>query len=678
MLGGMRLAFLTGNSRVVRLALLAAVMVAAGGRGTAGADEARTLERATAGEPGTRRLAMSGEGDVLNFSLLDYRGKHYEPRRVDARALVLFFTGPDCPIGIQTAPKLQAISEELGPDGVAVWMINAMPQNDPDDRRLDAMFALGRIAPRDRIGDRYIVQGMRGLVPDSVLGDRETLRRETREHVWGSPPMPPVLRDAHQLVSRYFGVKRTCDTLVIDTERMAVVYRGAVDDQFAEGARRPKATAHYLRDALGEFLAGQAVTTPRTTPHGCAVTYETGADDEPIDYVSEIAPLLRKSCVECHSAGNIGPFEMSSYAKVKGWSAMIEEVLLERRMPPWHADPHYGTFANDRSLTAGESQALLRWIKQGCPRGEGADPLEAQASAAVAPAPAGWALGEPDFIVKLAKQEIPATGVVDYRFIDSDFVMPSGAWLRAAITKPGNREAIHHVIVRVRYPAFYRDRPEEAFLFTTWVPGLLERELPAETGMFVPKGARFNFEIHYTTNGRPQTDETEVGLYLAKEKPKMRYETRGFENRDLDIPPGVADARHVTSYYFKKDARIFSLAPHMHLRGSWFRFELLRPDGKRETLLSVPNYDFNWQTSYRLAEPKRVQAGSWLLCTGGFDNSAKNPHNPDPTARARWGPQSWNEMFMGFMDVAEDPPATGGTEAPASGGSQEQHLEKSQ
>lgn len=607
------------------------------------------------------RPSKSGEGDVLNFSLLDYRGKHYELRRADAKLVVLFFTGPDCPIARRNAPKLQAIAEEFGPRGVAVWMVNAMPQNDPSDARLDAMFELGRVAPRSRMGDRYVVQGMRDLVSDAVLGDRETLRQETRDHVWGTPPLPPVLRDSHQLVSRYFGVKRTCDTIVIDTAKMAVVYRGAVDDQFAEGAKRPRATAHYLRDALGESLAGKPVTMPRTMAHGCAVTYETGPDDAAISYVKEIAPLLQKSCVGCHSPGNIGPFTMDGYKKVKGWSAMIEEVLLERRMPPWHADPHHGTFANDRSLTAVETQALLRWIKQGCPRGDGEDPLERPAAA-----PAEWELGKPDFVVKLPKQEIPATGVLDYRFIDADFVMPQDAWLRAAITKPGNRQVIHHVIVRVRYPAFFRDKPEEAFLFTTWVPGLPQAEFPAGTGMYLPKGARFNFEVHYTTNGHAQTDESEVGLYLAKEKPKMRFEVRGFETRDLDIPPGDGDARHTIAYGFKRDTRIFALSPHMHLRGKRMKFELLGPDGTRETLLSVPAYDFNWQTSYRLAEPKLAPAGSWLMCTGAFDNSAKNPHNPDATARARWGPQSWNEMFMGFMDVAEEPPADGAT--PKGGG----------
>lgn len=596
-----------------------------------------------------------GGSEVLNFSLLDYHGRHYELRKVDARLLLLFFTGPDCPIARQNVPKLQAISEALTPKGVVVWQINSMPQNDPDDRKLDAMFALGRVAPRDRMGDRYIVQGMRGLVSDAVLGDVETLRQETREHVWGSPPMPPVLRDERQLVSRYFGVSRTCDTIVIDTQKMTVVYRGAIDDQFTEGAKKPKPTANYLRDALSAFLDGKPIATPQTKPHGCAVTYQTTSLETPVSYTSTIAPLLQKSCIGCHSDGNVGPFSMSSYEKVKGWSAMIDEVLLDRRMPPWHADPHFGEFANDRSLTGEESQAMLRWIRQGCPRGEGDDPLPA-ASVAAAKAE-GWALGQPDFVATLPKQGVPSTGVLDYRFIDSEFVMPQDAWLRAAIVKPGNRKVVHHIIVRVRYPITYRDRPEEAFLFSSWVPGLAQSELPAGTGLFVPKGAKFNFEAHYTTNGEPQTDESAIGLYLSKEPPPMRFEVRGFENRDIDIRPGDPDARYTTSYFFKTDTRLFGMAPHMHLRGSWFKFELLTPDGKRETLLSVPSYDFNWQTSYTLAAPRHIPAGSWMLCTGGFDNSAKNPANPDPTARAHWGPQSWNEMFMGFMDVADEPGA---------------------
>jgi hypothetical protein len=216
------------------------------------------------------------------------------------------------------------------------------------------------------------------------------------------------------------------------------------------------------------------------------------------------------------------------------------------------------------------------------------------------------------------------------------------------------------VIVRLRHPA---GAPESAradsFLFTTWVPGLGAGECPPGTGLFVPKGARFNFEIHYTPTGEEQTDRSEVGLYLAKETPKARLDVRAAHTRELDIPPGAGDAKHTATYFFAKDAVVYAVAPHMHLRGKWFKFELLSPGGKKETLLSVPNYDFNWQTGYRLAEPRRVPAGSWMLCTGAFDNSATNPHNPDPAARVHWGPQTGNEMFMGFITLAE-PPAKAG------------------
>jgi hypothetical protein len=595
------------------------------------------------------------DAEVLNFSLIDYNGKNHELRRAGGRAVVLYFTGVGCPIARQSTHKLQALADRFGRHGVTVWLINATPQNDPDPLALDLMFKLGGRAPREMLGDRYPLKGMRGLVDPAVLGDVDTIRKETLETLFGPAPLPPILRDRHQLVSRYFGVTRTCEAIVIDTKSQAIVYRGAVDDQFTEGARKPKATKHYLADALEEFVSGKEITTPRTRVHGCAITYadDSRQADAPISYAREVAPILQVRCVTCHSPGNIAPFAMTSYDKVKGWSAMIREVLLDRRMPPWHADPHFGQFANDRSLTGPEARTLMRWIDQGAPRGEGEDPLAAAHRATTRPttAPADWPLGAPDFLVKIPEQQIPATGVVDYRYPDSDFVMPRDAWLRAAITKPGAPQSLHHVIVRVRYPS---GSPEtEAYLLTTWVPGLEQGEFPAGTGVFIPKGSRFNFEVHYTTNGQPQTDRTEVGLYLASETPKMRLEVRATETRALDIPPGAPDARHTTTYAFKRDAILYELSPHMHMRGAWFRFDLLHPDGRRETLASVPNYDFNWQYGYWLKEPRRIPAGSWLLCTGGFDNSDRNPHNPDQTKRVHWGPQSWNEMFMGFMTVAE-------------------------
>ena len=609
---------------------------------------------------------------VKNFSLLDYDGKHYELRRADAAVVVLFFTGAGCPIARQSAPKLNAILDEFGKQRVAVWMVNATPQNDPDERRLDMMFKLGQFAPKEVLGERYALTQMRDLVPLSVLGDKQTIRQETLQYAFGVPPLPPVLRDEHQLVSRHFGVTRTCEAIAIETKNSTVIYRGAVDDQFAEGARKPAAAHQYLRDALAEFLAGKAVSTPSSKVHGCAITYdeevvgEDGGIAKPgpagknakISYAKQVAPLLESKCVDCHSEGKVGPFAMSSYEKVKGWSAMIEEVILDRRMPPWHADPHVGKFSTDRSLSGPEARTLLKWIDQGCPRGDGQGETEDPLAAARPPAPK-WPLGAPDYVVPLPPQDVPATGTVDYRYIDSDFVAPRDMWLRAATCRPGNAKVVHHIIVRLRQPASIPDAARaDSFLFTTWVPGLGAGECPPGTGLFVPKGAKFNFEVHYTPTGEAQTDRSEVGLYLAKETPRARLDVRAAHTRALDIPPGASDAQHTATYFFKKDAIVYAIAPHMHLRGKWFKFELMTPNGKREPLLSVPNYDFNWQTSYRLAEPLKVPAGSWMLCTGAFDNSPNNPHNPDPTARVHWGPQTNNEMFMGFITLAEQQATT--------------------
>ena len=593
-----------------------------------------------AAEPTTEREPRRVEpktGEVVNFSLLDYRGKYHELRRADARVVVLFFTSFGCPIARQSVPKLRILRNDYASRGVEFWLVNSSPQDDPDDSTLE-----------------NLVRGRgRGLVPQSVLADPEALRSEILKATVGRMP---ILRDELQLVAQKFGVTRTCEVIAIDTKNSAIIYRGALDDQSTEGAQKPKATEKYLVNALEEFLAGKPITTSTAPAHGCRITFETEPAKEPISYSGQVAPLLQKHCVGCHSPGNIGPFAMSSYKKVKGWSAMMEEVVLDRRMPPWHADPHYGKFVNDRALTAAESHTLLRWIEQGCPRGEGEDPLTNAPPPAVV-----WKLGPPDFLVPLPKaEEIPATGTLNYRYIDADFEMPQDAWLRAANCRAGNAKVVHHIIVRVRYPDGYKNAPPEAFLFTSWVPGLEQDEFPAGTGVFLPKGTRFNFEMHYTTNGEEQTDQSELGLHLAKEPAQRQLEVRASETRDFEIPPGDPDAQHFSMYCFKRDAMLYSLSPHMHLRGSSFKFQLLHPDGKRETLLSVPQYDFNWQTSYRLAEPRRVPAGTWMLCTGSHDNSAKNPNNPDPAKTIRWGLQSWDEMFMGFMTVADLPaePAT--------------------
>ena len=445
-------------------------------------------------------------GEVVNFSLLDYKGKHYELRRAEGRVVVLFFTSFGCPIARQSMPKLRDLRRQFADKGVVLWLVNSCPQEDPEDSVIE-MFVKSR---RNR------------LAPEPSSGDPQALRGELLQSAVGSTP---VLRDELQLVARRLGVTRTCEAIAIDLKNSRIIYRGAVDDQFTEGARKPKPTETYLATALTEFLAGKPITTAETKVHGCRIAFDYQPSPEPISYSKEIVPLLHKDCVGCHSPGQIGPFSLSSYQKVKNWSAMIEEVVLDRRMPPWHADPHYGKFANHRQLTPIETHNLLRWIEIGCPRGEGEDPLTNAPPSVVT-----WKLGQPDLVVRLPQpQDIPATGTLNYRYLDADFEMPKDGWLRAAVCRPDNAKVVHHIIVRVIYPDDYKDAPPEAYLFTSWVPGLAQGEFPAGTGMFLPKGARFNFEMHYTTLGQEQTDRSELGLYLAKEPPQRRLEIRASE-----------------------------------------------------------------------------------------------------------------------------------------------------
>jgi peroxiredoxin len=551
--------------------------------------------------------AFNADQQVLNFALLDIKGRFHELRRTDAKAIVLFFTMNGCPVARQSYSKLRELRKDFASRGVAVWIINT------DDAE-----------------------------------SRSSIEKEVRDHGAGSTP---VLIDDAKGVTRMLGVKRTCEAIAISTKDWKVFYRGAVDDQLTEGAKKPAASAKYLQRALEEFLANKSVVEPATVTHGCLIQFDSPKAEAPTSYANDIAPLLAKKCVSCHSPGNIGQWSMSNYNKVKSKAAMMEEVLLARRMPPWDADPHYGKFSNDRSLTAAEKRVLLRWIESGVPSGEGDDPL-----ASFKVTNTEWPLGKPDLIVSLpAPQEVPATGVLDYRHVDVPLELTNTIWLGAAAIKAGNLECTHHVIVRVKYPKEGRTSTQDAEGLEGWSPGKTFERFPAGTGKRLKPGAVINFELHYTTTGKPETDRSEIGLYFLKEKPPLQYETRMAINQDLNIPPGESDVRTHAIAGFKRDTMLYSFVPHMHTRGAWMKYEALYPDGRRETLLHVPRYDFNWQIEYVLAEPKRMPAGSWILCTGGFDNSALNPNNADPKKRVTWGEQSFDEMFIGFMNVAELP-----------------------
>jgi peroxiredoxin len=544
----------------------------------------------------------SAVDETPDFALLDFRGREYRLRRTDAKAVVLFFTATGCPVAEQSFARLKALQKKYDREGIRIWLIDS---NTADDRA-----ALQKQAQEFRLTNL------------------------------------PLLQDETQGVAEMLGVKRTGTIVAIETEHWSVFYRGAIDDQMVEGAQKPQATANYLADALDALLAKKKAPVTETNGRGCIISFER----TPVSYATQVAPVLESKCFGCHSPGNIGSFAMTNYARVKAMSDMIQETVLARRMPPWQPDRHHGKFANGTMLTLDEARTLLRWVGQGAQRGEGEDLLEKAVAEHVA-----WPLGEPDAVIALPKvEEIPTTGVFDYRHIKVKVPFEEDVWVKGVVARPGNRRVVHHIIVRVRAPGQKDDDQEDAFLIG-WAPGGADMFFPEGTGKRIKKGSTLDFEMHYTASGKPETDQSSIGLYLSKEAPRMAFKTRGAYKMDLEIAANDPLSPAHATYVFKNDALLYDLSPHMHLRGAWMKFEAFYPNGKRETLLNVPDYDFNWQHNYRLKEPKKMPAGTWILCTGAFNNSKTNPYNPDPNVTVNWGDQSFDEMFIGFMGIAELP-----------------------
>jgi peroxiredoxin len=540
--------------------------------------------------------------ETPDFALLDFRGREYRLRRTDAKAVVLFFTANGCPVAEQSFERLKALQKKYDKDGVRVWLVDA-----------------------------------------NTADDRASLRKQAEQFRLMNLPL---LQDETQGVAAMLGVKRTGTVVAIGMDDFGVFYRGAIDDLMVEGAQKPQATEHYLANALDEFLAGKKVTLAKTNARGCIISFEK----REVSYAADVAPILAAKCFGCHSPGNIGPFAMTNYARVKSMADMIQETVLSRRMPPWQPDRHHGSFVGGTSLGLEEARTLLRWIEQGAQRGEGDDPLEKALAKHEQ-----WPLGEPDAVVALPKvEDIPATGVLDYRHIEVKAPFEEDVWLKGVVARPDNKRVVHHIIVRVREPGGRRNDEDDAFLIG-WAPGSPDMFFPEGTGKRIKKGSVLDFEMHYTASGKPEKDQSQIGLYVMKETPRMAFKTRGAYKQDLEIKANDAASPAHATYVFKNDALLYDISPHMHLRGAWMKFEAFYPNGRRETLLNVPHYDFNWQHNYRLKEPKKMPAGTWILCTGAFNNSKTNPYNPDPNVTVNWGDQSFDEMFIGFMGIAELP-----------------------
>jgi hypothetical protein len=424
---------------------------------------------------------------------------------------------------------------------------------------------------------------------------------------------------------------------------------------------------------------------------GAAISSAGGAPDQyapgPVEGVPtfsrDVAPILYRNCATCHRPGEIAPMSLLTYKDARPWAKSIRDEVGDGVMPPWQADPKHGKFRNDRSLSANDKETLIKWANGGAPEGDPKD---------LPPMPRfveGWQLGEPDMILELpVEYKVPADGFVEYEYFEIPTGFSEDQWLEGLEVRPGNREVVHHVIVSVRAPkperrpAGFRaapgmgippgqsgggpepegtpKRPRGQNLFPAprrggamiggFAPGSQYLSLDPGSAILLRAGSTLVVQMHYTTNGAATTDRTKLGLFLAKQAPKIEMRMSSLVNGKLDIPAGAADYSIAAEMTTTADVTLRQMLPHTHLRGKSWEYTVTYPDGRSEVILSVPKYDFNWQTDYVFAEPLKLPKGTTIRAVAHYDNSAANKANPDPKVNVKWGDQTWEEMmFTSFV-----------------------------
>ena len=440
-------------------------------------------------------------------------------------------------------------------------------------------------------------------------------------------------------------------------------------------------------------VVGSALLSAQSAPAAGAPTYS-----------KNVAPILYANCTSCHRAGQIAPMSLMTYSEVRPWARSIAGRVSSGSMPPWHAAPEVGEFENDRRLTDKEKDMIARWVAAGAPEGQASDlPPRPQYAE-------GWTIGQPDAVLTMQEDyPIPPSGTIAYQYFEVPTGLTEDKWIQAYEVRPSNRAVVHHVIVYARPPAPAQPaapqagpRPAPVFTFAggmdipagqtggrplpaeqrvapgpndrprprvlggslgAFVPGTPGRRYPLDTATRLVAGSTLVFQMHYTTTGQATTDRTSIGLVFADKPPKTELRGSALVNGNFEIPPGAADHRVDAEMTLNRDITLWSMLPHTHVRGKRWSYDITYPDGRTETILSVPNYDFEWQTDYMFKRPLELPKGTRLHATAWYDNSPANKSNPDSTKPVWWGDQTWEEMMFTGL-VYSLPPA--GPPAPAS------------
>jgi thiol-disulfide isomerase/thioredoxin len=537
-----------------------------------------------------------------------FKDIRYLPRTLqevgEANYYVLFFMTNACPLARRYFPRVAELDQEYAEKGVKVVGVN--------------------VGPSETIMD----MAWHGLEFDIHF---------------------PLLKDMDGETAKALGITRTPEVVILDKE-MVLRYRGRVDDQYRLGGVRPEVSREDLKLALDELLAGKEVSEPETKSEGCSLTFPTVPEPEtPVTFSEHIAPIMFNNCTSCHRDGGGAPFPLSTYEEVSGKARMIEEVVREGRMPPWYAHPQFGTFENAMRLSDEEKMQVRQWLAAGKPQGDPAKMPEAPKFVE-----GEWQI-EPDLILTVANPvALPAEGYVPYKYLFLPHKFEHDTWVQGIEIKPSNRDVVHHANL-IFTKNQYEFTKDSQFL-TGYVPGGLPAVLDANRALLIPKGALLALQVHYVTTGRVEKDQISVGLRFAKERIQKRSYYTMFEVlRDLKIPPYARAHKVVDAHVMDEPTTGIALFSHMHLRGRDMTFYAHYPDGETEVLMSLPNYNFNWQLTYMYPPgEKQIPAGTKIECVAHYDNSPFNPYNPDPSKTIEHGPQTIDEMFNGFYVYTKD------------------------
>tara|TARA_Y100001960_G_scaffold79245_1_gene84690 strand:- start:4610 stop:6340 length:1731 start_codon:yes stop_codon:yes gene_type:complete len=547
----------------------------------------------------TPRSELIGR-QIPNFILPTITGKEVALADYpDVELLAFIFLGTECPIGNSYIPQLNELSKTYSKEQVRFVIINAN-------------------------------------LADSA--------EEIKKHALEYKLRIPVLIDKQQVSVDIFGASRTPEVFVLDRRR-TIRYAGRIDDRIGYRFKREDARRSDLKEAINELLDSKPVSVATTEPEGCRITrkhelIETGQ----VTYASHIASLLQKRCQNCHRPNTAAPFSLLTYDDARNWSQMIKETVQTRRMPPWNADPRFGKFENDLHMTPSEISLLSAWIDAGMPQG---DPASTPATPEYSD---GWQIGEPDHVFSMPKEyNVQANGTVAYQYFVTPTDFKEDVWIQAAEARPGNWKAVHHIIV------YHRPKGSKQFKrlqsLGGFAPGEEPTILPDGVGVKLPAGSELVWQLHYTPTGKEEVDRSEFAVKFCKGPPKREATQNAAINFTFRIPPGAERHKVVASRTIQQNSELLAMMPHMHVRGKEFTYLAKFPDGREETLLSVPFYDFNWQHEYRFRTPVYLPKGTVIECTAHFDNSTENPANPEPKKWVTWGDQTWEEMMIGFFTV---------------------------